>query len=405
MKVLYFHQHFSTPQGATGIRSYEMAQRLINCGHEVTMVCGRYSGGVTGLWGPFKKGSRAGTVKGIKVIEFDLAYSNSDSFFKRSVIFVTFAFRSILLALTEQYDVIFATTTPLTAGIPGIFARWLRGKRFVFEVRDLWPELPREMGVIKNKVVLAAMAFLEWASYRSAHRLVGLSPGIVEGIARLGVAKTNIIMLPNGCDLGLFSQKIEPWRPASVRKTDLLAVYAGTHGIANGLDAVLNVALELKKRNRDDIRILFVGQGKLKRELQDRAEEMGLDNVIFNDPINKIRLIGLLKATDVGMQILANVPAFYYGTSPNKFFDYISAGIPVLNNYPGWLSEMITENRCGFVVPPADPKAFASALEYAADHRDELKEMGAQSLKLAKNRFDRKILANHFVGWLEDAFK
>ena len=174
MRVLYFHQHFSTPKGSTGIRSYEMARRLVSQGHEVTMVCGSYGGGNTGLAGDFSRGRREGKVDGIEVIEFDLAYSNADGFIKRSLLFLLFALRSVGVALTHQYDVLFATTTPLTAGIPGIFSRWLRGKPFVFEVRDLWPELPREMGVITNPVVLWAMGVLEWVSYRSAHRVVGL---------------------------------------------------------------------------------------------------------------------------------------------------------------------------------------------------------------------------------------
>lgn len=105
--------------------------------------------------------------------------------------------------MTEEYDLVFATTTPLTAGIPGIFARWLRGKAFVFEVRDLWPELPKAMGVITNPVVLGMMSVLEWLSYRSAHRLIGLSPGIVEGIERLGVPAHLVEMVPNGCDLDI----------------------------------------------------------------------------------------------------------------------------------------------------------------------------------------------------------
>jgi hypothetical protein len=160
-----------------------MARRLVARGHQVTMVCGSRSGGGSGLDEPFIKGVRRGSVDGIDVIEFDLPYSNADGFVTRTMTFVKFAVRSVWLALTERYDVVFATTTPLTAGIPGIFARWLRGKPFVFEVRDLWPELPRAMGVIRNPMVLGAMSALEWTSYRSAHRLVGLSPGIVEGIA------------------------------------------------------------------------------------------------------------------------------------------------------------------------------------------------------------------------------
>ena len=210
MKVLYYHQHFSTPQGATGNRSYAMARRLVRAGHEVTLVCGSYAGGQTGLTGPFRDGRRAGRVDGIQVIELELPYANRDGFLKRALTFVRFAWRSTWIALRRDYDVVFATTTPLTAGIPGICARWLRGKPFVFEVRDLWPELPKAMGVITNPLVLWALGVLEWLSYRSAQRLVGLSPGIVDGIARRGVARERITLIPNGCDLDIFGASAAP---------------------------------------------------------------------------------------------------------------------------------------------------------------------------------------------------
>lgn len=401
MKVLYFHQHFSTPKGSTGIRSYEMARRLVARGHQVTMVCGSYGGGETGIAVPFVNGMRRGEVDGIDIIEYDLAYSNSDGFFKRSMTFVKFALRSIGIALTARYDLAFATTTPLTAGIPGIFARWFRGKPFVFEVRDLWPELPRAMGVIRNPLVLGAMSVLEWVSYRSAHRLVGLSPGIVDGIARLGVPRERIALIPNGCDLDIFAGEVEPWRPWQVKSDDLLAVFAGTHGVANGLDALLDVAAELKQRDRSDIKLMLIGQGKLKPALQDRAIREKLDNIVFHDPVNKARLSGLMAGADVGLQTLANISAFYYGTSPNKFFDYIAAGLPVLNNYPGWLAGMIRDNQCGFAVEAENPQAFADALEQAANDRAVLKVMGLRARELAEREFNREQLGNRFVDWLE----
>lgn len=400
MKVLYFHQHFVTPHGAGAIRSYAMARKLIERGHAVTMVCGSFTGGNTGLSGPYQNGLRRGWVDGVDVVELDLAYSNHDGLVKRSLTFLKFAWRSVLLALREPYDLVFATTTPLTAGIPGIAARWLRGKPFVFEVRDLWPELPRAMGVIRNPLVLWALGVLEWASYRSAHRLVGLSPGIVEGIAHRGVPAERIAMVPNGCDLALFAPGAQPWRPPGVAPTDLMAVFAGTHGMANGLDAVLDAAAELKRRGRHDIKLLLIGNGKLKPALQARAEREGLDNVVFHDPVNKTRLAGLMAATDLGLQVLANVPAFYYGTSPNKFFDYIAAGLPVLNNYPGWLSSMIAEHGCGFAVSPDNPRAFADALEQADADRAALKSMGERGRALAESAFARSMLADKWVNWV-----
>lgn len=403
MKVLYFHQHFSTPLGAAGIRSYEMARALLSEGHSVTMVCGSYGGGNTGLTEPYEKGVRRGMVDGIEVIEFDLAYANADGLLKRTGIFLKFALRSVGVALSERYDVLFATSTPLTAAIPGIAARWLRGARFVFEVRDLWPELPRAMGVIRNPAVLGGMAVLEWLGYKSAHRLIGLSPGIVAGIARHHVDPEKIAMVPNGCDLDIFGDTSGAWRPDGVAPDDVMAVFAGTHGPANGLDAVLDAAGELKRRGRADVKLVLIGQGKLKASLQERAARENLDNVIFCSPVPKARLAGLMAATDIGMQVLANVPAFYFGTSPNKFFDYIAAGRPVLINYPGWLAEKVTQSHCGYAVPPDSPAAFADALIHAADHRDLLPEMGRNAHALAVAEFDRAKLARQFIATLEQA--
>ena len=403
MRVLYFHQHFSTPQGSSGTRSYEMARALIGCGHTVTMVCGSHGSSSTGLTDQFTHGARRGEVQGIDVVEFELPYSNKDGFVRRSLTYFKFAWRSIRFALSSPADLVFATSTPLTASIPGIVSRWLRGKPFVFEVRDLWPELPREMGVIRNPVVLALMDWLEWLSYRSATRLVGLSPGIVRGITRRGVTPERVAMIPNGCDFNIFHAQAEPWRPADVRPGDLMAVYAGTHGLANGLDAVLDAAAELKRRSSDNIKLVLVGDGKLKERLRSRAKKERLDNVVFHPSVSKVKLAGLMASTDLGLQILANVPAFYYGTSPNKFFDYIATGLPVLNNYPGWLADMIGESRCGYAVPADNPVAFADALAHAAEHLDELKAMGERAQALARSRFDRGLLASEFVSWLESA--
>ena len=401
MKVLYFHQYFKTPRGAGGTRSYEMAQRLILAGHEVTMVCGSGSHSAdTGVTGDFIHGRREGVVDGIYVIELELPYSNRHSFLRRTATFLRFALKSVWIALRRDYDVVFATTTPLTAGIPGIFAKWLRRKPFVFEVRDLWPELPKAMGVITNPLVLWAMGLLEWISYRSADRLIGLSPGIVEGIAARGIPHSRITLIPNGCDIEFLQNNVDPWRPDEVAPDDLLAVFTGAHGLANGLDAVLDAAAELKRRNRTDIKLLLIGDGMKKPALQQRAAQEGLDNVIFHDPVPKQHLKGLLASADIGMQILANVPAFYYGTSPNKFFDYIATGLPVLNNYPGWLAGLIQDNDCGFAVPPDNPAAFADALETAADNRERLQEMGENASALAKREFDRDLLGERFVGWL-----
>jgi glycosyltransferase involved in cell wall biosynthesis len=405
MKVIYFHQHYSTPDGSTGIRSYGMSRCLIKRGHQVTVICGSYLESKTGLVGPFINGQRRGFVDGIDVVELGLEYANADSFIKRSYTFLKYVVGGLQLVFSEKYDLIYATTTPLTAGIPGVVARWLRNKPFVFEVRDLWPELPKAMGVITNPFVLSLMSMLEWVSYHSAHHVVALSPGIVKGVEKRGVTPGKISLIPNGCDLDIFGSKVERWRPDQISDADLLVLFAGTHGIANGLNSVLDAASELKNRGRDDIKFLLVGRGMLKNALMDRAKVGGLDNIIFHDPVSKKRLAGLMSAADVGLQILANIPVFYYGTSPNKFFDYISASLPVLNNYPGWLADIIKTNNCGFTVPPDDPVAFADALEHAESNRADLILKGVRGKALGVLEFDRQKLAKTLVDQLETVYK
>jgi glycosyltransferase involved in cell wall biosynthesis len=182
-------------------------------------------------------------------------------------------------------------------------------------------------------------------------------------------------------------------------------VFTGTHGVANGLDAVLDGAAALKAQGRSDIFLALVGDGKLKPALMARAAQEGLDNVVFHEPVNKARLAGLMASADIGIQALANIPAFYFGTSPNKFFDYISASLPVLNNYPGWLAELIKGHDCGFAVPPDDAETFADALIAAAEDRGALGRMGQNGNALAKDQFDRAKLSLTWVNWVTKGAK
>jgi glycosyltransferase involved in cell wall biosynthesis len=404
MRILYVHQYFGTPVGAGGTRSYEMARALIDAGHDVTMVCASSDRSATGLTNPFDKGRREGLVDGIRVIEFALGYSNNDPLLTRSWRFAVFAKRTIGTALSEQYDLLFATSTPLTAAVPGIAAKLIRRKPFVFEVRDLWPELPRAMGM-KNPLLLGAMALLERSAYATADHVVALAPGIQEGVARTGFPNERITLVPNGCDLELFAaaSPIKPsdLYPEMIAPGDFVAVFAGAHGKANGLGAAVAAGKVLKQRGRTDIKLLLVGSGSEKSQLMRDAE--GLETVRFADALPKLKVAALIRGADAGLQILANVPAFYDGTSPNKFFDYLAGGRPVLINYPGWLAGLVREHHCGWTVRPEDPEAFADALVAAADDREEASRRGNAALALGTRMFARQTLASQLVDTLEGA--
>lgn len=402
MKILYFYQHFSTPSiGGGGTRAYEFAKKLIDCGHSVTIVCGE---AIPFNLPPSKiKNVYRGVVDGIDVIQVKIPYANNFGIVKRALAFVKFALKGIQIARSEKYSVLFATSTPLTAGIPGIFMKCFsrRDIKFVFEVRDLWPELPKALGM-KNPLFLGGMSVLESLSYHKADACIGLSPGIFEGIRRVAPDK-RIEMIPNGCDLDIFKPgNRQDLQLEGVLPTDTVAVFTGAHGVANGLDAVLDVAATLKERGRHDIKLVFIGNGKMKPSLIERANEEDLTNCLFFDRIPKTELNRIVACADIGLMVLKNVPAFYYGTSPNKFFDYIASGLPVVNNYPGWLADLIDENECGIVVPPVDSKAFADALIYLADNPKDRDKMGQKARQLAELHFSRQDLGAKFVEFLEE---
>lgn len=401
MHVAYIHQHFVSKKGSSGTRSYEMGVRLLQRGHKVTMITG-----LADLSGLEKRpGERIveQDVDGIRVLAIDEPYSNKMSFARRVLAFGRFAREATRLVAKLDADLVFATSTPLTVGIPGMKGARKLGVPFVFEVRDLWPELPIAMGIIKNPLIKWYLTNLEHRIYHAAAHVIGLSPGICDGIARAGVPRDRITMVPNGSDNDLFKPSLEPLDdPRFGAKDDMKFVFTGTHGLANGLHAVLDAINVVKKRGLRGVKFIFIGGGGQKAELVARARAEGLDPWIsWISHVPKTELASVLPRMDVGMMILKNVPAFYYGTSPNKFFDYIAAGMPVLNNYPGWLADMINEHQCGKAIPPDDPEAFADAVQWFMDHRGELKAMGLRGRKLAEAQFDRDLLATKWISVLE----
>jgi lipopolysaccharide/colanic/teichoic acid biosynthesis glycosyltransferase len=260
------------------------------------------------------------------------------------------------------------------------------------------------MGVIRNRLALLLMDWLEFVAYRSANACIALSLGIAQGIIRRGVPENRVVVAPNGCDLDLFAPDMGQRVPeiAGLPADAFVAAFTGAHGMANGLGTVLDAAAELRLQGRGDIHLVLIGDGKEKPELIERAKREDLDNCLFLDPMPKKALAQFLcRRANVGLMILANVPAFYYGTSPNKFFDYLASGLPVLVNYPGWMAEMVIAHGIGIAVPPQDPAAFANALIDMADARAKTAEMGARARNFGQREFSRYDLAQRCVSVLE----
>jgi len=379
-----------------------MSQRLIAAGHRVTMISGM---GANSPFDADQGGARVEEldVDGIRALCVREPYANRMSLRRRALAFFRFARTAGKLVAGLDADLVFATSTPLTVGLPGMKGAKALGVPLVFEVRDLWPELPIVLGAVKNPLLKWYLRRLERRIYSSSRHVVALAPGIKEGICATGYPEHDVSIIPNSSDLDLFRPDGGAELDGRFGSSDEFRLaFTGAHGIANGLDAVLDAIALLKRRGATGIRFVFIGDGRLKPALVARSHAEGLDELIsWVDPMPKDELARVLPSMDAGMMILKNVPAFYKGTSPNKFFDYISCGLPVLNNYPGWLADHITESQCGLVVPPDDPEAFADAVMTLARKRDDLSEMGGRSRELAEREFARDLLAERFVEVLE----
>ncbi len=400
MKILYIHQYFSLASGSDGLRSYKHALALRDAGYKVTIFCLKTDRCDCGLTSKFRNNIRSGEVEGINIIQFNINYSNKLDLIKRSLLFLKFSYLTLKESLKDNYQIVYATSTPLTIAIPGILSKLLLRRKFVFEVRDQWPELPYAMGLIKNKIIYKSLLFLEYIAYHSADICIALAPGIVDGIKSKGVPIFKIKNIPNSCDLEIFKPLFNgrKKKPQLIKNDglcfnseDFVAVFTGAHGIANGLDSVLDMAKVVKSKGYKDIKFLFIGDGKCKEHLIKRTLNEEISNCFFISPVTKFELAEILRESiNVGLMVLKNIKPFYRGTSPNKFFDYISSGLAVINNYPGWLADLIDKYNIGIAVPPEDPFAFAEALIFLYKNPLELNKMSCNARQVAEKYFSRE---------------
>jgi glycosyltransferase involved in cell wall biosynthesis len=402
LRILYLHQHYSRPEGSTATRSFLNATALAAAGHDVTLACGRYQGARTGLEGAFRRGRREGSPDGFRVVEFDIACGNAQPLVSRSLAFLRFAAAASQLALGGRWDLVVASSTPLTVAIPALLARRLRGVPFVFEIRDPWPEVPRALssdGAGVPPPVLAAMERLADAACRRAGAVVALTEGMAETALARGAEADRVRVLPQGADLGLFGPHVAPWRPADVAADEVLAVYAGAHGAANGLDALLDAAARLRGTR---VKLLLAGEGACKPALVARAAAEALP-VTFLDPMPKPMVARLLAGADIALLCLAPLPDFAEWCAPNKLSEGLAAGRPVVTNVPGRAARLLSEGGCGLAAPPGDAASLASALRHLAADPGLRHAMGHAARRMAELRFDGRAIAQRFVALAEQA--
>ena len=375
MQILYLHQFFITRAGVGGTRSYEFARRFVASGHRVRMVTA---------------GEGASTVDGIDVVGVPGAYSDymsatASTDRDRMVAFGRFAAGATAAALRgPRPDVIYATSPPLTIAAPALaaVARWRAP--LVFEVRDLWPEAPIQMGALSNPRLQRQARSLERQAYRRARRVIALSPGIRDGVIGAGAPAGKVVLVPNASDLDLFRPSPPPER--------FLVSYFGTMGEANDLTIAIEAA-----RLLPDMPFVLMGDGKRRAELERSAPS----NVEFPGPASSKEEVAALAArSGACLTFFKDVPVLATN-SPNKLFDTFAAGRPAIVNMDGWMRQLVEDNDAGLFV--RDAGDLVQKLAWLRDHPEEVERMGRNARALAEREFDRDKLAARALAVLEEA--
>ncbi len=397
MHILYLHQYFTSRSGATGTRSYEFSQYLIRRGHRVTMITSGIDNPLMTL--PPGRNWLETECDGIHVVGVRAGYNDPKrgtglSGLQRLFRFYAFARMAARVGYRmDPPDVVLATHTPLPIGLAGMRLQRHFRAPFLFEVRDLWPEALTDAGLLTQPLAIGWLRRLARRIYHRADHIVALSPGMKDGILSYGIPEERVTVIPNASDLDLFHADHDgrAWRQQMNLGDRFAAVYFGAMGRANGLDYVVDAAHRLEQRGRRDIAIVLIGGGGERARLLARVASLHLNNVIFQDPLPRAEIAGAVAGAQACLTIFR--PSLSNAWSPNKFFDALAAGRPVLINVPGWLGETVTVNHAGLCLDAQDPRALADALEQLADAPDDCQRMGQNARALAERKFDRAKLA------------
>jgi glycosyltransferase involved in cell wall biosynthesis len=391
--ILLIHQAFVALDEAGGTRHYEFARYLAAGGHRVTVIASRVSyltGDQTGRAAArqtesFPSGGvltilRVATVSGLH-----------RSFLHRLINFFSFMFSAFLTGLRVGHvDVVWGTTPPIFQAASAWALARVKRARFVLEVRDLWPAFAIAVGVLRSRLLIALSEWLERFLYRHADRIVINSPGFSAHITQRG--GSDLRLVPNGADASMFDPAANgaEFRRQHGLQGKFIVLYAGAHGLSNDLGVVLDAAALLK--DESNLALVLVGDGKDKPALQAAASQLGLSNLHFIPPLPKLQMAEALAAADLCLAILKPLP-LYATVYPNKVFDYMAAGRPILLAIDGVVRQVVEQAGAGRFTPPGDAAALAAAVRsFAADPANG-RRMGAAGRAYLAANFDRQNLA------------
>lgn len=399
MHILIVHQAFATLHEPGGTRHHEFARLLAGRGHRVTIIASPVS---------YLTGSPAASASeeredGVRVLRARVYAAHHRSFFHRLIAFFSFMISSLLLGLrVEDVDLVWGTSPPIFQGVTAWALARVKCAPFLFEVRDLWPQFAIAVGVLRHPILIRLSEWLERFLYRHAERVVVNSPGFVAHVQDRGARQVELI--PNGADPEMFNPLEDgaAFRRAHGWGNAFIVLYAGAHGVSNDLAVVLEAAERLA--HRKDIRFVLLGDGKEKPSLQARAREKGLDNVTFLPPVPKNEVPLALAAADACLAILKPLEE-YKTTYPNKVFDYMAAGRPIVLAIDGVIREVVEAAGCGIFARPGSPSALAEAVLFLESNREQARKMGTAGRKYLEENFSRQALVERLITLLEGMAK
>lgn len=390
MKILYIHQYFKTPYEPGATRTYWMSRALIEAGHEIIMVTQNKTA---------REKVEYRTIDGIQIIYIKNWYANEMSIPARIKAYFSFMVKSSVQVLKlNNIDLVISTSTPLSVGLPALILKKFKGIPYVFEVRDLWPEVPIQMGGLKNPIVSWVAKCFERVVYKNAKHIVALSPGMSEGVIK-HISKDKVTMIPNMAKNDKFwprDKNKELINDLGLCENSFKVIHFGAMGIANGLMYIMQAAKILKDSKHEDIEILFLGEGKAKNECEDFAKKYSLSRVHFYDRVPMDKTSEIVNLCDVSVVPFKNLPILATN-SPNKLFDSLSAARPVVVNSNGWTRGIVENYKCGAYVDAEKPEELAALFVDWKSKPELLIRMGENGRKLAKEIFDKTILTKQFV--------
>ena len=402
LRITFLTHYFPPEVGAPQTRMYELARNLRRGGDEVAVVTAfpNYPTGIVhdGYRGRF---AMEESMDGVRVIRRWVFATPNAGFFKRIVNHFSFVLSSLTaLRSVGRTDVIFVQSPPLPIGLAAIAFSVFKRAPFVFNVSDIWPESAIQLGVLRNPGAIWLAELLERLIYRRALRITVPTPGMLERLAARGIPRSKLFLLTNGVDVETFrpQRRDAAFANGLGLDGDKVFLYAGTHGLSQGLDVVLEAA----KRTRDlDVVFLLVGDGADKGTLVAKAESERIDNVRFlpNQPKSSMpALLNLAYATIITLKPLE----LFESALPSKMFESMAVGQPIVASLNGEAARLVQAADCGLVAEPGNPEALEAAVRTLAGNREMRSTMGRSGREYVVENFNRARIALRLRALLVD---